>query len=286
VTATGPARRPGAPRRIPGAGRPARLDPDELAALEEQRDFLLGSLDDLEREHRAGDLDDDDHRTLRDDYTARAAETIRAIEAQRAAFAGARRRPDGRRTAAVVTALVAFAVVAGALVASSLGARQAGDTITGEIGVRQSPSQRAQGCQELIDPAAPQSAIDCYQGVLDDDSRNVVAKTFLAWQLELSSGFQEAGDAELLQRSAADLIEQAIEDDPDYSYARAFRAVMAFRHGEPERAQQYLEEFRDANPSADARAVIDQMELEGRIAEALADQSGPRDADEADRVGP
>ncbi|CAN5754093.1 hypothetical protein BH23ACT2_BH23ACT2_00560 [soil metagenome] len=273
MTPAGGGRRPGGGRRQVPSSAP-RLDPDEFAALEEQRDFLLRSLDDLEREFGAGDLDVEDHRTLRDDYTARAAATIRAIEAQQAAFDDAR-RPDRRRTAAVVVGVVAFAVLAGALVAASLGARQAGDTITGEIGVRQSPSQRAQACQELIDPAAPQGAIECYQAVLDDDSRNVVAKTFLAWQLELSSGLQDGSDAALLQRSAADLIEQAIEDDPDYSYARAFRAVLAFRHGQPEQARQYLEEFRDASPSADARAVIDQMELEPRIDEALTDDGGP-----------
>ncbi|HYZ97739.1 MAG TPA: hypothetical protein VE575_03240, partial [Acidimicrobiales bacterium] len=57
------------------------LDPDALAALEEQRDFLLRSLEDLEREHDAGDVDDHDYAALKDDYTARAARTIRAIEA-------------------------------------------------------------------------------------------------------------------------------------------------------------------------------------------------------------
>src|SRR5690606_37957028 len=45
---------------------------DDLVALEEQRDFLLRSLDDLEREREAGDLDDDDYQALKDDYTARA----------------------------------------------------------------------------------------------------------------------------------------------------------------------------------------------------------------------
>ena len=57
-----------------------RLDPDALAALEQQRDFLLASLRDLDREHDAGDLDDIDHQTLRDDYTARTAEVLRAID--------------------------------------------------------------------------------------------------------------------------------------------------------------------------------------------------------------
>jgi hypothetical protein len=93
--------------------RQRRLDPDALADLEEQRDFLLRSLADLEREHDAGDLTDDDHAALKDDYTARAAEVIRAIEAQEAAFAAAKRPSDPRRTLAWVVAVLVFAGLAG-----------------------------------------------------------------------------------------------------------------------------------------------------------------------------
>ena len=53
-----------------------------MSALEEERDFLLRSLDDLEREREAGDLDDADYATLKDDYTARAAGVLRALAAE------------------------------------------------------------------------------------------------------------------------------------------------------------------------------------------------------------
>ena len=59
------------------------LDPDALAALEEERDFLLRSLRDLEREHDVGDVDDHDYEVLKDDYTARAATVLRSIETRR-----------------------------------------------------------------------------------------------------------------------------------------------------------------------------------------------------------
>ncbi|MBV8305542.1 MAG: hypothetical protein JOZ04_15120, partial [Acidimicrobiia bacterium] len=49
----------------------ATVDLDALADLEEQRRFLLQSLKDLDREREAGDIDDLDYRTLKDDYTAR-----------------------------------------------------------------------------------------------------------------------------------------------------------------------------------------------------------------------
>jgi hypothetical protein len=58
------------------AGRPR-------AELEEERDFLLGSLRDLESEHEVGDIDDADYVTLKDDYTARAAAVLRALSGER-----------------------------------------------------------------------------------------------------------------------------------------------------------------------------------------------------------
>src|SRR5690349_19733038 len=51
-----------------------------VEALEEERDFCLRSLRDLEAEHAAGDLDDADYETLRESYVARAAVAIRGLD--------------------------------------------------------------------------------------------------------------------------------------------------------------------------------------------------------------
>jgi hypothetical protein len=53
----------------------------DLEALEQERQFLLRSLADLDAELEAGDIEEDDYRTLSDDYTARAATVLKAIEA-------------------------------------------------------------------------------------------------------------------------------------------------------------------------------------------------------------
>ena len=50
-------------------------------ALEEERDFLFRSLRDLDAERTAGDIDDEDYQSLRDDYTVRAAEVVRRLAA-------------------------------------------------------------------------------------------------------------------------------------------------------------------------------------------------------------
>ena len=41
------------------------INPDEQVSLEEERRFLLESLVDLEREHAAGDIDEEDYRVLK-----------------------------------------------------------------------------------------------------------------------------------------------------------------------------------------------------------------------------
>lgn len=250
-----------------------RLDPDELAGLEEQRDFLLRSLADLEREHDAGDLDDHDYATLRDDYTARAAEALRAIDQQRSALDAARRPSRRGRTLGLMAGVLAFAVVAGLLVADSLGARNAGDTITGGVTTKQSASQRAQSCIAKMNPTAPKTAIDCFTAVLDDDPRNPVALTWLAWQLDLSAGFVAGDQTAELRTSARQLIDRAIAVNPDYSYARAFRAVLAYRRGDYADAKRYLADFEANDPSTDAQQVITAEHLDTKIAEALAGQA-------------
>ncbi|MFM7258105.1 MAG: hypothetical protein ACKO1E_05895, partial [Acidimicrobiaceae bacterium] len=53
---------------------------ESLAELREQRDFLLNSLRDLEREHKFGDIDDQDYESLRKEYVSRAAAVIKHIE--------------------------------------------------------------------------------------------------------------------------------------------------------------------------------------------------------------
>ena len=67
---------------VPDGG--ARGGPDDLtvrprSVLEEERDFFLRSLRDLEVEHDAGDIDDADYDALKDDYTVRAAAVIRQL---------------------------------------------------------------------------------------------------------------------------------------------------------------------------------------------------------------
>jgi len=252
-----------------------RLDPEQLAQLGEQRDFLLASLADLEREHDAGDLDDDDYAELRDDYTARTAETLHAIDESRTAFADSRRPRSTGRTLATIVVVALFAVVAGFLVAASLGSRKPGGVSSGGVATADTTSQKAEKCIPKIQTDPPGQVVDCFKAVLDKDPENVVALTWLGWELALSAG--TGPQAALLQGTSANLLDRAVSANPDYSYARAFRAVVAYRRGDAVAATRYLADFRAHDPSSDAQSVITAENLDAKI-KALAANPAPTPA--------
>ena len=84
------------------------LSPDRLVELEQERDFLLASLADLEAEHAAGDLDDADFEQLHADYTVRTADLIRQIEERNAQVSATAPTRSRSRTIAWVVALMVF----------------------------------------------------------------------------------------------------------------------------------------------------------------------------------
>ncbi|HVW33463.1 MAG TPA: hypothetical protein VHL53_13065 [Acidimicrobiia bacterium] len=107
-----------------------RFDPDALAALESERDFLLRSLRDLDVERAAGNLDDERYRELKDDYTARAAAVLRSIDEGRTALPAP--QPGAPRKRWLTGgAVLAFVLVAALALAAAAGKRHDGQTITG-----------------------------------------------------------------------------------------------------------------------------------------------------------
>lgn len=92
-------------------------DLDRLAELEDERRFLLASLDDLDRERAAGDVDETDYRALRDGYTARAATVIREIESGHEEVIVPRRPTRWARIGAIVISVLVIGAGSGWLVA-------------------------------------------------------------------------------------------------------------------------------------------------------------------------
>lgn len=243
MTATDASSSPTVPGSAPVASRRRRLDPDALAALEDQRDFLLRSLDDLEREHDAGDVDEHDYETLKDDYTARAARTIRAIESHQARVAAARRPRPWRRLAGTVAAVAAFAVLAGVLVAQASGRRESGDPLTGDI--RQSSRTQLAEAATLAAAGSYDEAVAVLDEVLDLQPGNVEALAYKGWYQALS------GDS-----AGVDTLIAATEADPSYPDTHAFLAIILARAGRDDLALAELDRLEALDPGEEMLSLV------------------------------
>ena len=200
----------------------------------DQRDFLLRSLEDLEREHEAGDLEDEDYQALKDDYTARAAAVLRA-EAPAAAA-----RPRGRRALAALAAVVAFAALAGVVVAQASGRRDPGDTATGDV--NRSVTEKLNDAGRCFSEGDAECAIQLYDEVLDDQPTNPEALAYRGWALYTLEGDAEGALASLIEAATA---------DRDYPDAHAFLAVVFFRTGLVQQAANELDRLEALDPPPD-----------------------------------
>ncbi|QGG94536.1 tetratricopeptide repeat protein [Actinomarinicola tropica] len=235
------------------------LDPDALAALEEERDFLLRSIEDLDREHAVGDVTDEDHRTLRDDYTARAAAVIHAIEGRQAAIAEAQRPRSLARFAAISAVVLLVAGLAGFAVARMAGDRSQGQQISG--GVVLSVGQQLTSCLQLSNTSErPVEVLECYDGILADHPANVEALTYRGWFL-LRLDLQGMTFVE----QAWPNLEDAVAIDPAYPDARVFRAIALNRLCRPDEASAELEAFDDARPLQEMVDLVEQQQLRESI---------------------
>ena len=197
-------------------------DPDRLGRLEEERSFLLRSLDDLDREHDAGDIDDTDYATLRDGYTARAAAVLRAIESEQATLPP--KPPRNRRRIALWTAVVVVAAVtAGVLVAWASGDRLPGDSSSGDIA--QNVTTKLAEARSL-QASDLKGAITRYDEVLQVEPDNPEALTYRGWLVTLVGSQANASD--LVQKGEASL-QRAMQVAPTYADPFCFEAIVRFR---------------------------------------------------------
>mgnify|MGYP003118661686 CR=1 FL=1 len=257
--ASGPRAGASSPRSAGGsAGRSGRraehqvrrqLDPDALAALEEERDFLLASLADLEREHDAGDVDDTDYAELKDDYTARTAAVLRAIDDRRQLAERVRPPRSWGRILGGVAAVVVLAVVGGVLLAQASGDRTPGGTASGDIRLstrdllltaQQHTGEATQHLQDGDPDAALASyrlAIETYQEVLEIQPANTEALTYQGWVLHTLALNSDSAAAAELEVEARERLDEALTIDPGYADARVFRAILLRNAGDVEGAR-------------------------------------------------
>jgi len=223
--------------------RPAA--PGIASKLEEERDFLLVSLRDLERERAAGEISESDYSALYAEYTARTAAVLRAIrqdlqespemEGKRAGVAapagsvpsgatagsgrsGGGRAPWNRRRTMVTAASVFLLVVlASVTLANVAGSRRSDQAATGSVAV--SPSGRVEQALRLERDGRATDALKLYDAVIGDEPTNVAALSYRGWLLK------RAGLAD----EALASLDKAIAADPSYPDAHFFRGMVLYQ---------------------------------------------------------
>ena len=239
------------------------VDLDRLAELEEERRFLLRSLNDLEREYRAGDIDEDDYRGLRDGYTVRAAATLRAIEDGKA---GLPPKPpvDWRRRIMTGVAVVAMIGVVWWALAAWSAQRLPGQTATGLDPRDEQAVLVAQARALMFEQPGAAAAI--YDEVLENDPDDVESLTYRGWTLALSTrAMEDSTEITDALKSSIDSLGRAVSLDPEYPDAHCFLGIIQIRFLQsPSGAVPYLERCIDNNPPADVRTLVEPLLEEAR----------------------
>lgn len=226
--------------------------------IEDQREFLLRSLDDLERERAEGGLADDDYRRLRDDYTARAAAALRAEgeddTPQVAGGEGGRPRSVGRALA-VGGAVVAFAVVAALLLTRSLGERLPGESVTGNDQLGSEYDDLMAQADRLISQGEGADALEAYDRAARIDPGAAAPR---------ARGALIVFQAGLVDQAVARL-DEAESADPEYAETWFVRGIVLLQgRGDTEGARAAFSRCVELDPEGpyaeDARVAIQEID--------------------------
>ena len=235
---------------------------ERMAELIERRDFLLRSIDDLEREHDAGDLAAADFDLLHRDYSSRAAQVLRELEGIDTAARTTRAATPIVRAIArksrllkgcATVGIVLFALASGFFVANIAGVRAGNQGLTGSVNAAKANTTDAQ-VQALLRLGReslntdPLKAIRSFDQAVALDPSQVEAMTYAGWVLRLvaRSVEDQAKHKELLDGAMA-RINRAIATNPQYPDAHAFRGIILLR------------DLDDAKASLQDFALLDSM---------------------------
>ena len=235
------------------------VTPVSGTSLADEKMFLLNSLRDLDRERAVGDIDDVDYSTLRDGYTARAAEVIRRIDGLAPSVqASPKRSPGKAMSSALAILLVAGGV--GWLMASQLGQRLPGQSITG--GIEDSTAGLLSQAR-AINFSDPTTAVELYSQVLKLNPDNVEALTYRAWLVALVAGAASDELRVLAFATATDGFSKAIAIDPNYADAHCFLGIVRFRlAADAKGAKEQLQICQQMNPPAVVKGFVDSIVAE------------------------
>ena len=229
------------------------MTPERRDQLLEEREFLLTSLADLEREFAVGDVADDDYVSLKDSYTARAAIIIRELSDSEQPKV---RKRIGWRPFAWSALVVLLAITAGVVVARNTGERLPGQGMTGAIDDGSVSSLLVQA--RSMGMADIPGVLDLYSRVLAVEPDNVEALTYFGWFTVLSSTQEaDASAAATRLQNGMLLLRQATIADATYPDAHCFLGIAFFRFiDDPVAAQPEMTACLDENPPAEVASLV------------------------------
>jgi hypothetical protein len=219
----------------------------------ERRDFLERSLADLDEEHDAGDLSDEDHARLRAEYEERLA--ILDGTKKRPAATATSPRPAWHRIA-TWGGVAAFALVAGILLAQYAGRRTADQNITGiDVGGEGEPVTTPE-----VDPDLARcfdltggEALECYLAYTDANPEDAEGFLYLGL-FSINQGLQ--GDIPELLSGGETFLRRALLLDPELHEARVNLAVFLERTGRDDEAADELAQLAGVELADDLQQLV------------------------------
>jgi len=237
----------------------------ERTELEAEREFLLRSLDDLDDERAAGNIDDGTYAVLHEDYTARAAAVIRALDGSaRATGPGAPATDTGARSptrlrALTVVGIVVFCGLGAVLLAKAIGPRNPGGTMTGNdaVGSRtavtadpNSYEGRIGAARAALQQQQYAAAVEQFSAASSLDPSQPEPFAYRGWAIALASRAADAETRPTLLKGAKADFDQALAVDPEYFDAYFFKGITLARfEGDPQAALAPLQQFLTRAPA-------------------------------------
>ena len=218
---------------------------------ENEKYFLLKSLDDLDRELAKGDITEKDYAQLTRDYKRR----LFKLTKHEAASSNEPKLQVAKKTWLTVIFLVVLALISGIAIANSSGERTGSETITGSI--RKSTVTKLQEAQQLLsDSEKWNEAISIYDEVLEDQPSNVEALTYRAW---LWYRIGEGSDPLIKAWREVRIL------NPEFADAIVFLTIALSDESRFPEALIELQELQQLEITSQLRSVLDSQGLIGKV---------------------
>jgi hypothetical protein len=246
------------------AGRPH--DDQERWYLNDQREFLLRSIDDAQREHAAGDLTDADFGVLLSRDQGRLAE----VEAELAALGPIRppdappaaperrevRRRSPWRLVGIIAACLLIATGAIILVDHALSPSLPGQPLSGSVSLSKVKliAEQLTEAGTLNNEGEAVAALQLYAKVLTEDPDDPVALAASGW---LKWNYGDAGKSAVLMQAGRTAEKKAVRLAPSYYAGHLYLGLILFNqdHDASGAVKQFNAFLSDSPPAAEVASV-------------------------------